>query len=650
MPGYRHGLGSVSPVGRVKGDNGVRGLGEGAADWSAKPMLRGPEPSPPFLPALGRVRGDSVQPGTAGGTGGKRLESAITRARQAPIPDPMHEIAPDDFARHQAALKRLSRLAMHGQSALEAVCEVGADALEVAQFGIWLLSDEGASIVCRALFRSDGREFQSGTELHQEDFPLYFEAMSSERSIVACDAARHPATAEFAAEYLPTYGIGAMLDAPILGAGGMRGVICCEHVGPAREWTFLDQLTAASLADRVALLLQQEELQNAKERAESVADARDSFLSHMSHELRTPMVGVLSVAELLSEEELSSHAADQVGIIHRSSRCLLKIVDDILELSRFEAGSLSIDPEPTDLRAVCQDVADLFRGRAEDKGNVIEIAVHGEVSPLLMIDPLRIRQVLMNLVGNSIKFTRGGRILIEVELSGAMDDPKLSMRVKDDGIGMDDAKLARAFVSFTRGQDVGLSREGGSGLGLSICQRLVSMQGGTIALESAPLQGTCCTILLPYVAHECMPVDPGTEPPRPLAPGMHVLLAEDNPINQRVISAMLKRIGCIPITVDDGEAAVHRVQEGGIDAILMDCQMPVLDGFEATRVIRTQGVGRTIPIIALTAHAREDHRGLCEQAGMSDFLGKPTTIATLSETLARWDPRESAHGSDAASR
>jgi PAS domain S-box-containing protein len=407
-----------------------------------------------------------------------------------------------------------------------------------------------------------------------------------------------------------------------------------------------------------------EELESALVTAREATQLKSRFLANMSHEIRTPMNGVLGMTDFLLGTSLTAEQQEFAGSIKKSADALLTLINDILDLSRIEAGKLRLDRLPFSLAATIEESSSLFALQARTKGLDFSSAVSGDLPELLAGDPGRVRQVLTNLIGNAVKFTDSGRIDVEAEMVRPTEDGFLvRFIVRDTGIGIPLEQQSRLFESFTQGDGSSTRKYGGTGLGLSISKQLVELMGGELGVESKPGEGSCFWFTAGFgkVAVAAPAAPPKRAIPVPAAPTapkvpipstrsasaptaklnggprkLRVLLAEDNEINQRIALRLLDKLGLAADAVDNGRAAVEALAQTNYDLVLMDCQMPEMDGFEATAVIRNRERGKGhIPICALTANAMEGDREKCLAAGMDDYISKPVGLDKLREAVER---------------
>ncbi len=382
-----------------------------------------------------------------------------------------------------------------------------------------------------------------------------------------------------------------------------------------------------------------DQLIKAREEAEMANRAKSDFLAMMSHELRTPMNGVLGMLQLLETTEMNEEQTEYAALATESTEHLLKVINDILDFSRIERGALELERIPFNLLELIQGSVQVFQHSAQQRGLDLTLDTQGGLERVeVQGDPTRLRQILVNLVGNALKFTEEGGIRVKTRWQ-ALDSEVLwfTCAVHDSGIGIPPDRLEHMFDAFQQADHSISRRYGGTGLGLPIARTLAERMGGTLQAESHEGSGSVFTleIPLPFRTQDSDVVRDQAQSPDTVG-GQQVLLVEDNPVNQTVIEAMLRSLGYQVSLVGDGAQAVHQASRHRYAAILMDCRLPVLDGYEATRQIRQMNDDATLPIIALTANALQGDREACLAAGMNDYLAKPFKRADLQRVMQRW--------------
>ena len=411
----------------------------------------------------------------------------------------------------------------------------------------------------------------------------------------------------------------------------------------------------ASLArtlDRMATSVQDEltqrqrrerELEVAHAAVQAATEAKSRFLATMSHEIRTPMNAVIGLSELVLHSELDARQRAHIEQVARSARHLLELLNNVLDLAKMEAGRMSLEQVPCSLDDIIDTALMMLRLPATERGLELDRVDSPGCAPprgqWIQGDPLRLTQVLLNLLSNAVKFTERGRVSLSVAVENGHT---LELALRDSGVGMDAAALEGLFQDYMQADATTPRRFGGTGLGLSISRRLVELMGGTLTASSAPAQGSCFVVRLPYRPVAAL-APPGLEAPAaghvPSLAGLRVLVAEDNLVNALIAREMLSLEGAQVEVVEDGQQALdwlHRHGARACDVVLMDLQMPVLDGLQASRAITADPALRGLPVIAMTAHTFEEERQRCREAGMVEHISKPVHRATIVRLLSRY--------------
>jgi signal transduction histidine kinase/ActR/RegA family two-component response regulator/multisubunit Na+/H+ antiporter MnhC subunit len=570
-------------------------------------------------------------------------------------------------AEYQAALERSRRfnagLEALGKAHMEegwdrtTLCEETARRLSTLmgcdRVSIWRLEADGSALRCITLFDARSGGHEDGSRLERALNPAYFDAIESGAVVCVSDTLNDPVTRAFGPAYLEPLGIGAMLDAPICTGRGVHGVVCCEHVGPGRRWTPEEVSLASAAAQYVAVAYLADnaetlaaELKRALRDAEAASAAKSAFVANMSHELRTPLNGVLGMARALSDELTDPVQADKLDVIMRSGELLLGVLNDVLDLSKIEAGRMEIRPEPVQPGELIRQTCALFQAAAGQKG--LDLSCRLEAMPeRVEIDGVRLRQILSNLVANAVKFTEQGTVTVAARAEPEGDGWRLDIEVRDTGCGISADDQARLFERFSQVDDSHARRHSGAGLGLVIARELARRMEGDIRLESTPGEGSRFIVSLRAQAAAAERAPDYRVEAGDLA-GLNVLLVDDNEVNRIVARCFVEPAGAIVTEAASGPDALALLDEQHFDLVLLDAHMPGMGGLEVLAEIRARPAIAGLPVIALTADALPGDEARYLQAGMDGYVSKPVDKARLLEACSRLaNGRASVERSDA---